>query len=133
MSEFTNNPFSDLVIPQDLFGKAVAAMTNNKPELFVPRSVQQFKTELEDKGLSVPTDLNEFDVLLDDLNKTHAERMNEILGNMSDSSFAQSYMRLLSYVKPKLKAIDAEIPVNQELTQINITVINSKHETNNYS
>ena len=72
--------------------------------------------------------LTEFDVLIDDMHGVHAARMNELLGNMSTTNFVKNYQRLLNYVKPKFKAIDVETHEPKELTQINVTVINSKEE-----
>lgn len=135
MSDFTDNPFGDLVMPDDLFGKATNELAKTQPNLFTPRSVAEYKNDLLDRGkqLSDDQDITEFDVLIEDMSTVHAERMNRLLGEMSDSSFAQSYMRLLSYIKPKLKAVEADPQTPVELTQINVTVINSKNEIHNYN
>lgn len=99
------------------------------PELFIPRGVSDYKAELIRLDEEADVDhLTEFDVLMDDINGCHAKRMNEILGNMNNNNFVQNYQRLLNYVKPKLKAIDIETHEPKELTQINVTVINSKEE-----
>lgn len=128
MSYDKNNPFGDLQLPPELFGQVVNELATNKPSLFTPRSLGEFKNELMDLGkYDENIELTEFDVLLDDLQRTHAARMNELLGNMSDSQFIQAYMRLLAFGKPKLKAIETKEIAPSELTQINITVINNNN------
>ena len=128
-----NNPFDGIDFDDDsIFGAVAKDLSETSPSLFKPRSLGEYKNDLLDKGkLNEDQEITEFDILLDDLSSTHAERMNSILGNMSDTAFAQSYMRLLTWVKPKLKAIEANPVVPQELTQINVTIINNKTEIHN--
>lgn len=108
----------------NIFG-AAGEIANTSPELFRPRSVLEFKQELETKGKD-SDEVTEFDILLSDLSGSHAERYNKILGNMTDSEFVTHYERLLNYVKPKFKSIDPVIPQSNEYNQINVTVVNTK-------
>lgn len=112
----------------ELFG-AVGKMEETIPELFVPTELIEYKKQLQELNPEADVDhLTEFDILIKDLEGVHAQRMNKVLGNMTDSEFVINYNRLLNYVKPKYKAIDGESFDPQELTQINVTVINSKDE-----
>jgi len=104
-------------------GSSDDELFNEKEEalLFEPRKLAKFKAELEKRGKEID-DVTEFDVLLDDLSGSHAERMNNILGNMSETNFVNTYAKLLGYVKPKYKAKDVERVIPSTLTQINVTI-----------
>lgn len=107
----------------EIFNGSDDEFFNEKEEaiLFQPRKLTEFKAELKAKGKEVEA-TTEFDVLLDDLSGTHAQRMNEILGNMSETNFVNTYAKLLGYVKPKYKAMDVEKVIPSTLTQINVTI-----------
>lgn len=112
----------------EVFG-AVKDVHEAIPELFSPRSLEEYKKELQTSDDKADVDhLTDFDVLLSDMSGVHAKRMNRLLGNLPDNTFILAYDKLLKYAKPSKKAIDIETHAQQELTQINVNVINSKDE-----
>lgn len=127
MSEKQNEnlPSEDVIIPEILDDIEQSLNSDGDFEIFEPRGLKEFKQYLKDRNEEDVT--TEFDILLDDINSVHAERLNRILGNATDSEFVKIYMKLLEYVKPKVKGMDAPLQIPKEATTINIQIVNNRN------
>jgi len=123
-NEEKNLPSEEVIIPEILDDIEAELNSGDEFEIFEPRSLQEFKQYIASR--SDDDVVTEFDILLDDINSVHAERLNKILGNATDSEFTKIYLKLLEYTKPKVKGMEAPLQIPKEATTINIQIVNNK-------
>lgn len=121
---------NEVVIP-DIIDEAFGEFEDDSVNFndFEPRTIQEFKSYL--KSRTKDDVINEFSILAEDISTVHAERLNRILGNATDSEFVKIYMKLLDYVKPRLKAVEAKTVDEPSNNVINVQIINNINQIKN--
>lgn len=113
------------VIHDDVFNSTIDSMDDDDDDnIFIPRSVEEYVKQ--NKDILTQDDYNkitDFDVMIDDLDKIHARRMNKLLGTMSNSDFAKNYMKLIEFKRGKAKSFEPILNIPVQLTKIEINIV----------
>jgi len=113
----------------DIFGgEAEDIFEEHEPEYTTPiKTVEELQLEenktAKEEGRNAKK-MTQFDSVLDALDGRHAERFNHLLTTMGPAEFIKAYTVMLSYVRPKFKALEPKVekPQVTELTIVRKTI-----------